>query len=226
MASVTDGHSKEMLEVGGQPVIDWGIFEAVDAGVEKIQVVLSPGKEDLVRYIGEDKPGVEVAYQFVADGLAPAIALAGGTEPTIVILPDTIFFPDQPSRRIARALDEGFDIVLLTEIVASADVRKFGIILQDGNNSVREILEKPHPEATTSRAAVAGRYGLSARMMEFLGQTLISIEGESSEIPLTPILNLAIKNGFDSIALPTLPGERRFDCGSPDGYQLAREAIP
>ena len=223
---MTAGHSKEMLEVGGQPVIDWGILEAEDAGAEKIRVVLSPEKEDLVRYIGEDQSGVEVAFQFVADGLAPAIALAGASEPTLVILPDTIFFPDQPSRRIARALDEGFDIVLLTEIVASEDVRKFGIILQDGNNSVREVLEKPHPEATSSRAAVAGRYGLSARMMEFLVQTLSSIEGESSEIPLTPIINLAIRNGFESIALPTLASERRFDCGSPEGYQLACEAIP
>lgn len=224
MLDVTSGGSKELLLVGDKAVIGWAIDEARECDPSQITVISSPDKPDMNAYLA-GHGGVEMKMQFVQDGLAPAIALAGFHEAAIIILPDTLYYPKHPSSRISRALAEGYDIVLLTEIVSAELVSKYGIVESDVNGRVDRILEKPSPLATKSRQAVAGRYGLSARMMEFLSQTIESIQDEAGEVGISPILNLAIRNDFEAIALLTTPDEIRYDCGSPEGYQLALGAV-
>lgn len=225
MLNVTEGGSKELLPVGQKAVLQWAIDEALEAEPNRVVVVSSPYKPDMNDYLASAGPDVETVLQFVPDGLAPAIALASSDEAAIVILPDTLYYPRTPSTRIARALSEGFDIVLLTEVVTQELVTQYGIVETNLQGVVERVLEKPPATATTSRQAVAGRYGLSSRMLSFMLQTIESLEGEESEIQLTPILNLAIRNGFEALALPTSAEERRYDCGSPEGYRLACEAI-
>jgi UTP--glucose-1-phosphate uridylyltransferase len=225
MADVTEGSSKELLEVGGRSVLDWALDEAHAGEASRIVVVSSPEKRDMNERLERLSGNVQIEMQFVQDGLAPAIALGAASEPALIILPDTLYFPNVPSPRIARALSEGFDIVLLTETVPDELVSHYGIVETDANGGVQRVIEKPSHFATQSRQAVAGRYGLSSKMMGFLLQALESLRDAPGEIALTPILNLAIKNGYDAIAIPTLPTERRFDCGSPEGYRAACEAI-
>lgn len=224
MAAVTDGGSKEMLPVMGKPVIQWAIDEAFDAGADAVTVVSAPEKNDLNSYLESLTTKVDVTMQFVADGLAPAIALAARPESSLVILPDTLFYPSLPSRRIARALSEGFDIVILTQPVEDGDVKRYGIVEANDEGNVGQILEKPSHTATKSRQAVAARYGLSPRMMGFLLEALDSLGSEAGEIQLTPILNLALRNDYSAIAIPASNSETRFDCGSVDGYRAALEA--
>jgi UTP--glucose-1-phosphate uridylyltransferase len=225
MADLTTGGSKELLSVGNKPVLQWAIDEALESGADRVVVVSSPYKPDMNAFLGSLGPDVETVLQFVPDGLAPAIALAGSDDPAVIILPDTLYHPKTPTTRIVRALSEGFDIVLLTETIAEESMGKYGIVESDSQGGVQRILEKPSASATISRQAVAGRYGLSARMLSFLRQTLESLEDEEAEIPLTPILNLAIRNGFETLALSTSPDERRYDCGNPAGYRRACEEI-
>ncbi|MBC8063912.1 MAG: NTP transferase domain-containing protein [Chlorobia bacterium] len=225
MSGLTAGGSKELLPVSGRPVFGWAVAEAEEALVDRIVAISSPDKEDLNEFLQNQPTKIETAMQFVPDGLAPAIALAGSHDSALVILPDTLFYPKMPSVRIARALSEGFDIVVLTERVDESAVSSYGIVEADANGGILHLLEKPAPSATKSRNAVAGRYGLSERMMEFLSEALYSLSDENEEIALTPILNLAIKNDFHAIALAVSPDEQRFDCGSPEGYRAACEAI-
>ncbi len=224
MQDVTQGGSKELLMVGDKSVIAWAIDEARECDPKRIVVVSSPEKPDMNAYLA-GHGGVDVQMQFVQDGLAPAIALAGAQDAAVVILPDTLYYPQRAASRIVRALAEGYDIVLLTEEVGAEKVSKYGIVESDESRHVQRVLEKPSPLATRSRQAVAGRYGLSARMMAFLGETIHSLRDEAGEIGISPILNLAIRNGLDALALPALPGEIRYDCGSPEGYRLAQEAL-
>ena len=225
MSQVTKGGSKELLLVAGRSVIQWGLDEALDAGATHVCVISSPIKDDLNEFLTTQAPKVSAAFQFAADGLAPAIALGARPEPTLVILPDTLYYPSQPSRRIVRALTEGYDIVLLTEYVGDDAVSQYGIVELADDGMIEKVVEKPQPGSTQSRQAVAGRYGLSPRMMGFLANTLDSLRDEVGEIPLTPIINLAIRNGYEALALPTVEGEIRWDCGDPDAYRLAVESI-
>ncbi|MBN9502332.1 MAG: hypothetical protein BGO01_13200 [Armatimonadetes bacterium 55-13] len=225
MAAVTAGSAKEMLLVHGRPVIQWAIDEALDAEVESLVVVSAPEKQDLNSFVQASPYAIQLEMQYVANGLAPAVALAARPEPTLVILPDTLYYPKLPSRRIARALSEGYDIAILTQKVSESDMSKYGIVETDDQGEIRRIFEKPMPTATTSRNAVAARFGLSARMMGFLLEALDSLKDEPGEIQLTPILNLALKNGYNAIALPARSDETRYDCGSEQGYRSALEQI-
>ena len=49
---MTGGSPKEMLPLGGKPLIWHALREAASAGFESAIVVVSPGKEELVSYLG------------------------------------------------------------------------------------------------------------------------------------------------------------------------------
>lgn len=224
MQELTQGGAKELLPVGDKPVIGWALLEASEAQPSRVVVISSPEKPDMNAYLAANQQ-VKVEMQFVQDGLAPAIALAGGQDSAIVILPDTLYYPNKACSRIVRALTEGFDIVLLTEQVPDEHVSKYGIVESNSSGEVHRILEKPSPSSTQSRQAVAGRYGFSEKMMQFLVETVLSLGEQDKEIGITPILNLALKNGYSAISVPTLSVEKRYDCGSLDGYRKAIEAV-
>src|SRR5579862_6903822 len=100
MNSVSPG-SKELLAVGGKPVLQRVIDEAVESGVDRVVAVLSPSKPDLLEFAAlQDR--LESVIQKSATGLAPATVLAAGLEPVLLLLPDTIFFPASPSSRLDR----------------------------------------------------------------------------------------------------------------------------
>ena len=51
MQSVTRGKPKELLPVNGIPIIGHTIQEAIDAGIEKIYIIISPDKQAIREYL-------------------------------------------------------------------------------------------------------------------------------------------------------------------------------
>ena len=108
--------SKELLPVGSRldergierprAVSEYLIERLARAGVDKICLVISPSKSDILHYFGGNIGGIPVAYviQDRADGLCDAIfralPLIGPDEPVIVGLPDTIWFPADALTRL------------------------------------------------------------------------------------------------------------------------------
>ena len=45
---------KELLPLLDQPLIQYGVEEAVEAGIERVVIVTSPGKDALERYFSSD----------------------------------------------------------------------------------------------------------------------------------------------------------------------------
>lgn len=100
--------SKELLPVGSREdtagehpkaVSEYLIERMVLAGAGKICFVISPGKSDILQYYGSRVGRADLAYvvQPQAAGLCDAIfrarPLVHATEPVVVGLPDTIWFP-------------------------------------------------------------------------------------------------------------------------------------
>ncbi len=100
--------SKELLPVGSR--VDKGVerpcavseylLERMILGkAERLCFVISPGKSDILEYFGDSYAGASIAYvvQPQACGLCDAVFRAGcvvaPSEPVIVGLPDTIWFP-------------------------------------------------------------------------------------------------------------------------------------
>ena len=155
MRAVTGGGPKELAEVGRRPVIQYILEEALDSGAERTVVVTSEAKPDLNRFLKAYEPVPKLVFQPEPTGLAPAVFLAGLKDDAVVLLPDALYHPQTPSRQIARALAEGFDVVLFTETVKDAETRKYGIF--EMSNGQPRILEKPQPDETESRDAIGGR---------------------------------------------------------------------
>ncbi len=229
MKPTTQGMSKELLRLGGSTVLDKCFVESEAAGVGRIVIVVSPQKTDLLKAI--ERRSLARRHDFLAQisqvvqenptGLAHAVAMAGTAHDALVLLPDTIFYPNNPSRRIKDALLAGADVVVAVGRIGEDQVHLYGIVDWDSSTGeIRSIVEKPRPEETISRWAIAGRFGLSRAALSRLPD-LIASWTKPGEVHLPPLLDIAIKAGLRGIAIPLEDDERRFDCGSVEGYREA-----
>jgi glucose-1-phosphate thymidylyltransferase len=105
--------SKEMLAVGGRPVLEYVIERMRAAQPAEIRVVTRPEKRDVARHARG--LGAQV-IEGRPPSLAASLALgAAGLDPPDVILfgfPDTIWEPPDGFRTLLAALDGGVDVVL------------------------------------------------------------------------------------------------------------------
>lgn len=219
MAGVAPG-SKELLPLGESSVLERVAREAAEAGAREIIVIVSPDKRDLM----DAAASFRIAVQAEPNGLAPAVAASGSLEPSLVLLPDTVFFPRSPSSRLASALNRGFDIAIAIERVDESQVSRYGIVeWSPESGRIFRILEKPRPTQTASRWAIAARFALSVRALDYVRRAVDAAGSPLGEIDLPPILSNAAGAGLSALAVPLEADEHRFDCGSPEGYARALE---
>src|SRR4051795_1847480 len=101
--------SKELLPVGGRSegsierpraVSEYLVERMINAGVEKICFVISPGKSDIMEYFGGSIGSAHVCYVVqprpsgLCDALFRTAPFIGRHEVVDVGLPDTIWFPE------------------------------------------------------------------------------------------------------------------------------------
>jgi len=223
MSSVTGGGAKEMLPVAGKPLIAHAFDEARLARVDEIVLVSSPLKKDLNDYFLSLEYPKRLVIQPEPTGLGPAVILAGLNEDAVVLLPDALYSPGMPAARIARMLAEGYDVVLYTEVVTDAQVKRFGILESATPTSYPHILEKPSPSDTASRLAIGGRYGFSSDALKRMAISMF--EDPTPDMSLTPAINYALEQDLHFVHLEADDDERRFDCGSVSGYKKALKEL-
>ncbi len=101
--------SKELLPVGSRldgeverprAVSEYLIERMISAGAGKICFVISPGKSDILEYYGGSIGGTHISYAVqprplgLCDAIFRALPLVAPSEPVVVGLPDTIWFPE------------------------------------------------------------------------------------------------------------------------------------
>jgi UTP--glucose-1-phosphate uridylyltransferase len=105
MATITGGGAKELLPIGGVPMVLRVMEECAASGIDEVLVVSAPGKSDLDAAVraAAGSPGmpktVEVEIQEEPRGLADAIRLGRGFAhgaPLAVALADNLFIGDKP----------------------------------------------------------------------------------------------------------------------------------
>ena len=219
MRSVTGGKPKELLPLGGAPTIARVIGEARRAGIERIVVVGAPDKPLLDEFL-RDYP-VEIVHQRAMRGLADAIACAEVDDDAVILLGDGAYLGGSPVARMAELLEKGMDGAVAVETTDDAGTERYGIVeVDEWRGGILGIREKPGPDQTHSRWAVAGRYALSRRLMAFLSEAVLHSPGPG-ELGITPVLNAALVAGFDLKAVALEPGTRRVDVGTPEEYEEA-----
>jgi UTP--glucose-1-phosphate uridylyltransferase len=221
MVALTGGKAKELLPWRGKLLLDAVIDEAKDAGVPDIVVVGSPFKEEVLALAATS--GARTVVQIHPDGLAFAVALAARRLPALVLLPDVVYDGGSPSRRLVAAMSRGYDIAIAVAPVSDDEVGSYGIVeWSPETGRVSRVLEKPDPSETNSRWAVASRFAFSARATDLL-QRFLEARPKGEDLSLSPFISEAIERGLTAVAEPLLSGERRWDCGTPEGYAKALE---
>jgi UTP--glucose-1-phosphate uridylyltransferase len=194
----TKAQPKEMLPLVDKPIIQYGIEEAVDAGVEHIVIVTGRGKnaiedhfdvaielETFLEARGKDDQLAEVraisrnlAYVRQGEplGLGHAVLTARplvGDEPFAVILADDVI--DAAPGALAQMIDVFNEVdgpVLLVERVPREQISGYGVIayepVRDGVYRVTDLVEKPAPEKAPSELAIIGRYVLTPDIFDCL----------------------------------------------------------
>jgi len=231
MMAVTGGTPKELLELGSRSVLARIVAESRDAGVDGVVVVNSREKPEIDEALGlwsrrdfADLP-LRLAYQEEARGLGHAVASAGVEDDAIVMVGDVVYRGGSPSERMATLIYRGIDGCVAVEPVEESEMHLYGIVeLDEMTGSITRILEKPQPDETDSRWAVAGRWAFSKVAMGLLldyCQNPMRL-AKPKEINLTEIINLAIDQEMEFKAVALQPGQERVDCGSAAEYEAAR----
>jgi UTP--glucose-1-phosphate uridylyltransferase len=134
MASLTRGAAKELLPIGGVPLVVRVMEECAASGATEVMIVSAPGKDDLNQVVRDAAGGpgmpaaVHVVVQQNARGLADAIRMGrdfAGSDPLGVALPDNLFAGDAPA--LQQLFDvhsqTGKNVVAIVELTASTKDR-------------------------------------------------------------------------------------------------------
>jgi UTP--glucose-1-phosphate uridylyltransferase len=184
------------------------------------------GKDQLLDMVRSVLPeGVRCIYIRQAEplGLGHAVLCAQpvvGFDPFAVVLADDLIDGAPPAMvRMAQIFAQEGSSLLGVEEVPRDQTQSYGIVtidrMQHDTARIHSIIEKPRPAEAPSNLAVIGRYVLTPRIFELLGEVT---PGAGGEIQLTDAISALLLH--ERVLAVRLPG-KRYDCGSKLGYMQA-----
>ena len=242
---LTNAFPKELLPIGREPVLEHIVRELRLAGITQAAFIVSESKPQIRSYFGEefneaisgrpDLPPLQCSYlvQPQQKGLGDAILQAEewtGGESFVVAFGDCLIdAPDSslPLRRLLEVfIQESAVAAVLVERVALEKVSRYGILsphtpIEEENEApfrAGDIVEKPSPETTPSRLAVAARWALSPKIFDALRSGELDSRGE---LNLTDPVRSLLKSGGALWGVPLLEGEARRDIGNYESFFAA-----
>jgi UTP--glucose-1-phosphate uridylyltransferase len=240
MRSLAGDRPKELLEVGGKPLIAHAVEGLAASGICEIAVVVSPAKEEIRRFLlGTYPKGVaEVCrFAFVGQprplGVADAVSLCRefiGGEPFALIMPDNVLLEGAPaiSQILPHFLRCGLDTIGAIRLDA-AQVRSFGNVgflnvhpVPGETERVFRVLQysdkSRDPVGLRSVPSMLKGFGCGVYLPHFfdlIEEWRPRLAGEVDEVP---VLQTLARQG--SLLAVELVGTG-FDAGNPDGFQAA-----
>jgi dTDP-glucose pyrophosphorylase len=215
--------SKELLPVGHRDddgvqrpkaVSEYLIERLTLGGADKICLVISPGKHDILQYYGARVGNADIAYVVqpqaagLCDALFRACPLVHPDEPVVVGLPDTVWFPRDA---LTHLPEDRLSFLLFP----TSQPELFDAVILDERDRVQQIQVK-------SRAArsqwIWGAFKMPGRVFHALA-ALWNARERGDEY-LGTLVNAWLEQGGE--ALGVRAGERYVDVGTLHGY---REAI-
>lgn len=215
--------SKELLPLGSRwdgeverprAVSEYLIDRMVSAGVNRICIVISSGKSDIVEYYGSNVRGAHIAYVVqpspsgLCDAIFRALPLIHPSEHVVVGLPDTLWFPEHGLRCLD---DSGLSFLLFS--VAHPEL--FDAVVTDDQGRVLEIQVK---RQTPSSSWIWGAFKIKGAVLRALFD--LWCERDRIDPFIGTLVNAYLARG--GVARAVRAGEAYVDVGTLHGY---REAI-
>jgi len=212
---LTDTTPKELLPLGGVPMIDHVLDELREAGIDRIIAITRRGKEALEE--GLRAAGAECVRQPEPLGLGHAISFAepllGDDEPFAVALPDCLY----PTPAVLRSLIDAGPHAVAVERVPPELLSRFGIVALGEGGRVTGVVEKPAVADAPSDLAIAARYVLGHSVFDALRETGPDPTGE---LGLAQALDLLART--ERVTAVELPAAApRVDVGTLAAYEDA-----
>ena len=237
---------KEMLPLVDKPILQYGIEEARDSGLDKLIIIMSKGKESILdhfdRSIGLERQRrekgkndllseVEATGRMVdlisirqkdALGLGHAVLMAKDAvvnEPFAVLLPDDVILAEEPALLQMRKVFEetGRPVVALMEVPAS-ETSRYGIVAGDLTGKRRF---KITDMVEKPKIKPPSRYAIIGRYIlppEIFPLLSKTERGAGGEIQLTDALRELVRQGdFYGYVFEG----SRYDAGEKLGYLKA-----
>jgi glucose-1-phosphate thymidylyltransferase len=214
--------SKELLPVGSRldgtrerpvAVSEYLVERMLAAGVDKICIVVSPDKSDIVDYFGAGVGAARIVYvvQQRPSGLCDAIFCAlpfiQPSEQVLIGLPDTIWFPVDGFSKLPS---EGLSFLLF----AVEHPENFDAVIADEAGDVKEIRVKRKDAGTHW---IWGAFKLEGGTLHELHQ--LWCERSKSDPYVGTLVNAYIERGARVRAVRA--GESYVDVGTVHGYRQA-----
>ncbi|WP_035692990.1 sugar phosphate nucleotidyltransferase [Azospirillum halopraeferens] len=214
--------SKELLPVGSRlengterprAVSEYLVERMLRGGADKIAFVIAPGKFDILQYYGNRLDGADFAYVVqprpggLCDALFRAHHLIHPSEPVMIGLPDTVWFPEDA---LAALPDDRLSFLLFP--VDRPEL--FDAVVTDEAGRVREIRVK-HLDAGTRW--IWGAFKMPGRVFHDL-HALWRGRGERDEY-IGTLVNAYIDEGGEAVAVRA--GTSYVDVGTVRGYRAA-----
>ena len=216
--------SKQLLPIYDKPLIYYPLSMLLLGGIKEVLVISTP--EDIGNYealLGDgSRIGISIQYkiQDKPRGLADAFILGEefiGDDDVCLVLGDNVFFGQDMTRYIRRAIDGLQGATIFGYPVKNPTA--FGVVEFDKNHKVVSIEEKPeHPK---SNYAVPGLYFYDNRVVEIAKNVKPSARGE---IEITAINNEYLAMGELNVQLFGR-GIAWLDTGTPDGMLRAAQFV-
>jgi glucose-1-phosphate thymidylyltransferase len=203
---------KPLLEVGGRPVMSYILDDLIELGIDEVVFIVGYLGDVIRDYIAKEYPSIRAHYvvQEVQDGTAGAIKLAEpwADEELLILFVDTIF--DADLSLVKRLSPEYAGVIWAKEV---EDYQRFGVIITDGGDTMRRIVEKP--KEPVSKLANIGLYFIRdfGLLFEGIHHTLQSPTGPGGEYFLTDAFQYMVDHGAKLLVAPV---EGWYDCGKPD----------
>lgn len=136
------GSSKEMLDVGGAPVIESLVRRLEVGGCEEIRVVTRPEKRDLRTYAERRGLAVVLARPaHIGESIAAGLEGSGQDELVGLGFPDSLWEPVDGFLQLRGAVDGQFDVAL--GLFTFDDPARADVVVTDDAGRVHDILVKP-----------------------------------------------------------------------------------
>ena len=161
---ITKAVSKQLLPVGGKPMIYYPLSVLMNAGIKEILIISTPIDLPLFkRLLGDGGDlGISIKYkeQPSPDGLAQAFIIGEnfiGNDSVCLILGDNIFYGQGLSKILKRAFENVIKKNVATIFGYHVNSpERYGVVEFDSQEKVISIIEKP--ENPKSNYAVVGLY--------------------------------------------------------------------
>jgi dTDP-glucose pyrophosphorylase len=183
------------------------------AGADKICIVLSPGKSDIIGYFGAKFGNADIFYSVqhnptgLCDAIFRALPLVAPDEEVIVGLPDTVWLPADALRSLPK---EGLSFLLFP--VEQPEF--FDAVVVDDSGRVSEIqVKSPEPKSNW----IWGAFKMPGRILEDLHRLWRSRDPRDEYIGT--LVNAYLDGG--GAALGIKAGKAYVDVGTLNGYRAA-----